>query len=143
MANTVDSTGVSSHSDSTAAYRTTGGRNGLGTAALVLGIFAVITCWTVVGGIVLGLLAVIFGVIGRRRATRVEASNGSAALAGALLGALGLVLTIALVAVGVTFVAHHKKAINNLESCDNHATTASQRNSCNQQFSNSVNNGNG
>ena len=45
-------------------------RNGLGTAALVLGILALVTCWTVIGGVVLGVLAVIFGFIGRGRVKR-------------------------------------------------------------------------
>jgi hypothetical protein len=39
-----------------------------------------------------------------------------------------------LVAVGPTFVFHHKKAINNLENCLNNATSRAQKNSCNQQF---------
>ena len=32
-------------------------RNGLGIAALVLGLLALVLCWTIIGGIVLGLLA--------------------------------------------------------------------------------------
>ena len=51
-------------------------RNGLGTAALVMGILAVFpgTC-TVIFGIVLGIVAVILGFLARGRVTRGEADN--------------------------------------------------------------------
>jgi hypothetical protein len=39
-------------------------RNGLGVAALVVGILALLTSWTVVGGIVLGLAAIVLGAVG-------------------------------------------------------------------------------
>jgi hypothetical protein len=92
----------------------------------------------VVGGIVLGILAVVFGVIGRNRARRSEATNGGVAIAGLVIGAVGLVLAVVLLAAGLTFIDHHHKAINNLQACDKHATTQAQRDQCNQQFSNSV-----
>jgi uncharacterized membrane protein len=116
-----------------------GARNGLGVAALVLGIIALVTCWTVIGGVVLGVLAVVFGAIGRGRANRGEATNGGAAVAGLVTGLLGIVLAVVLVVVGVTFFHHHKKAIHNLEACDKTATTQAQKDKCSQQFSNSVN----
>lgn len=77
-----------------------GTRNGLGVAALVLGILALLGGLFVVGGL-LGLVAIGLGIAGRRRARRGEASNGGMALAGIVLGALGLLLSIA-VAVGVS-----------------------------------------
>jgi hypothetical protein len=116
-------------------------RNGMGTAALVIGIFALILCWTVVGGIVLGLLAIIFGAIGRKRKNRGEATNGGAALAGLILGVVGFVIAVVLVAAGATFFAHHKQDLNNLQSCLNNAQTQSARNQCEQDFSNSVTGG--
>lgn len=67
-------------------------RNGLGVAALVLGILAIVTCFTAVGGVLLGVLAVIFGVVGVRRAGRGAATNRGVALAGTITGALGLIL---------------------------------------------------
>ena len=79
-------------------------RNGLGTAALVLGILSIPAAFTVVGGVLLGLLAIIFGAIGRSRAKRGEATNGGNALAGIITGAVGLVLAIAFVAIGVGFL---------------------------------------
>ncbi|MCW2668461.1 MAG: hypothetical protein JWO27_358 [Frankiales bacterium] len=64
-----------------------GGRNGMGVAALVLGIVGA-TClfWTVIAP----ALGVVFGLVGRRRAKRHEATNGGVALTGAILGGFGL-----------------------------------------------------
>lgn len=66
-------------------------RNGLGTAALVLAIIGLLLCWTVFGGIILGVLAVILGFIGRGRARRGEANNGGVAIAGIVLGFLSII----------------------------------------------------
>jgi hypothetical protein len=78
-------------------------RNGLGTAALVLGILALLLSWTIVGGVVLGLAAVVLGVLGRGRVKRREADNGGSAVAGIVLGLVGLVIAIGLVALGAAF----------------------------------------
>jgi hypothetical protein len=69
-----------------------GPSNGMGTAGLVLGIVAaVVFClWPL--AIVLGILGVIFGVIGRRKARRGEATNPGQALAGIICGAVGIAL---------------------------------------------------
>ena len=77
-------------------------RNGFGVAALVLGVLAVLTAWTVIGGIILGILAVIFGVLGRGRARRGEATNGGMSMAGIVLGAIGTLIAIALIALAVS-----------------------------------------
>ncbi|MFG2311092.1 DUF4190 domain-containing protein [Streptomyces sp. NPDC048566] len=73
--------------------------NGMGTSALVLGIIAsVLFCaWPL--AIVLGILAVVFGVIGRRKARRGEATNPGQALAGIICGSVGIVLGAALMVV--------------------------------------------
>ncbi|MGW1320713.1 DUF4190 domain-containing protein [Streptomyces sp. NPDC002426] len=67
--------------------------NGLGIAAMVLGIIAVVgfCMWGL--GIVLGILALIFGIIGRGRAKRGEATNGGMALAGIILGSVSIVIS--------------------------------------------------
>ena len=80
-------------------------RNGLGVAALVLGVLALLLCWTVVGGVVLGIAAIVLGVLGRGRAKRGEADNGGLAVAGAVLGLLGLLASVALVVAGASFLA--------------------------------------
>ncbi|TGA85261.1 hypothetical protein E4099_31020 [Streptomyces palmae] len=68
--------------------------NGQGTAALVLGIVGAALFFTLVGGVVCGVLAIIFGLLGRGRANRGEATNGGQALAGVILGALAVVASL-------------------------------------------------
>jgi hypothetical protein len=77
-------------------------RNGFGVAALVLGILALLLSWTIIGGVLLGALALIFGVLGRSRAKRGEATNGGVSVAGIVLGIVGVVIAIALIAFGLS-----------------------------------------
>ena len=80
-----------------------GHSNGLGTAALVLGIIAVLTSWFGLGAL-LGIAAIILGALGLGKVKRREASNRGSAIAGIVLGVLGLVLLAGLIAAGVGFV---------------------------------------
>ncbi|MFF4400577.1 DUF4190 domain-containing protein [Streptomyces sp. NPDC001480] len=73
--------------------------NGMGTAALSLGILAAICFCLWPLAILLGVLAVIFGVIGRGKGRRGEATNGGQALAGIICGAAGIVLGLVMIAV--------------------------------------------
>ncbi|ORB30374.1 DUF4190 domain-containing protein [Mycolicibacterium parafortuitum] len=66
-------------------------KNGLGTASLVV---AIISLFTVFGGVVLGVVAVILGFLGRGRVQRGEANNGGIAIAGIVLGAVSIVVSI-------------------------------------------------
>ncbi|MBT2471121.1 DUF4190 domain-containing protein [Streptomyces sp. ISL-66] len=72
--------------------------NGFGITALVLGIIAVVSCY---GGIVFGIPAVIFGVLGRGKAKRGEADNDGMALAGIITGAVGIVVSCLFIAFAV------------------------------------------
>jgi hypothetical protein len=65
---------------------------GMAIAALVLGIAALVLCWTAIGGLLLGLLAVVLGIVALRRARRGVAGGQGRAIAGLVTGALGLVL---------------------------------------------------
>ncbi|WTO68319.1 DUF4190 domain-containing protein [Streptomyces sp. NBC_00209] len=69
--------------------------NEMGIAALVLGIIATAGFCMYGLGIILGVLALIFGIIGRGRAQRGEADNGGVALAGIILGSIGIVVSAA------------------------------------------------
>jgi cobalamin synthase len=69
-------------------------RNGLDVAALVLAIIALVFCWSVVGGVILGLCAVIIGFVARGRVKRREATNGGVAIAGIVLGILAIVVSL-------------------------------------------------
>ena len=81
----------------------------LGTAALVLGLLSLPAVLLLgIGGAILGIPAVILGVMGRNRAKRGEANNAGVATSGVVLGALGIVLgivaIIAFIALGKWFV---------------------------------------
>ncbi|MGV9276578.1 hypothetical protein [Streptomyces griseosporeus] len=68
--------------------------NGIGTAGLVVGIVsaAIFCLWPV--AIVLGVLGIVFGAVGRSRANRGQATNAGQALAGIICGVAGVVLGI-------------------------------------------------
>ncbi|WP_406091988.1 DUF4190 domain-containing protein [Streptomyces sp. NBC_01013] len=72
-----------------------GPANGMGIASLVLGIISVAGFCMYGLGIILGVLALIFGLIGRGRVTKGEANNGGVALAGIILGSIGIVVSAA------------------------------------------------
>ena len=75
-----------------------GPRNGLGIAALVVAIIALIS---VVGGVVLGIVAVVLGFLGWQRAKRGEATNGGVAIAGIVLGILSIIEAIVVIVLSV------------------------------------------
>jgi hypothetical protein len=66
----------------------------MGTAALVFGILALLTCWFPVVGLLLGILAIIFGAVGRGRAKRLQATNKGVATAGLVLGVLSVIVNL-------------------------------------------------
>ncbi|MFE1249883.1 DUF4190 domain-containing protein [Streptomyces sp. NPDC058735] len=69
--------------------------NGMGTTGLVLGIIGVVCSVTFLlwfFGVILGILAIIFGAIGRGKATRGEATNKGAATAGLVCGIIATVI---------------------------------------------------
>lgn len=69
--------------------------NGMGTTGLVLGIIGVVCSVTIfmeILGMILGILAIIFGAIGRGKANRGEATNKGAATAGLVCGIIATVL---------------------------------------------------
>jgi hypothetical protein len=79
-------------------------RNGLGTAALVLGIIGVVLCWVPFTGWALNILAIIFGAVGRKRAVDGLATNKSSAVAGLVLGVVGLGVWIVIIVMFVSAV---------------------------------------
>ncbi|MGW2486532.1 DUF4190 domain-containing protein [Streptomyces sp. NPDC001606] len=72
--------------------------NGMGTASLVLGIISAVgfLLWPV--ALIVGVLAVIFGAVGRAKVTRGEATKPGMALAGMICGGVGFVLAAAFLA---------------------------------------------
>ncbi|KUN96136.1 DUF4190 domain-containing protein [Streptomyces caeruleatus] len=69
--------------------------NGMGTTGLVLGIIGVVCSLTFFlwfFGVILGILGIIFGAIGRGKANRGEATNKGAATAGLVCGIVATVI---------------------------------------------------
>lgn len=79
-------------------------KNGIGTAALVVAIAALFLFWTIFGGFILGILAIILGIVGMSRAKRGEADNRGVALSGVILGALAIVASAAFIVIGFLFL---------------------------------------
>jgi hypothetical protein len=79
-----------------------GPQNGMGVAALVLGIIGIAIC-----PVIFSILAIIFGSIGIQRANRGLATNRGVAVAGLVLGIIGVVLgvIVALLVVATGFLA--------------------------------------
>ncbi len=75
--------------------------NWLGTTALVMAIVGLILCWSVFGGVIFGVMAIIVGVNARGRVRRGEATNGSVATSGIALGVLAVVVSLAVIAIWV------------------------------------------
>lgn len=73
-------------------------KNGLGVASLVV---AIIALFSVVGGVVLGVVAIILGFLGRGRVKRGEANNGGIAIAGIVLGVLSIILSIVVIGIAI------------------------------------------
>ncbi|MTD13010.1 DUF4190 domain-containing protein [Nakamurella sp. YIM 132087] len=92
-------------------------RNGMGTAALVLGIIGIVFDLGAFGmrngsgggailiAGVLQILAIVFGAVGIGRARRGEATNRGAAVAGLVLGIVGLVLVLLLILLLAVFLS--------------------------------------
>ena len=115
-------------------------RNGIGITALVLGIVAVVASITVIGGILLGIIAIVLGFIGRSRAKKGQATNSGVALAGIITGAVGLVLSIVLVVAGAALFFGHGGS--DLVNCINNAHgDQTAINQCNTQYRGKIQNG--
>ncbi|MGP3634721.1 DUF4190 domain-containing protein [Streptomyces sp. 24-1644] len=87
--------------------------NGLGTAAMVLGILAVcLFCLYGIPSLILGVLALIFGILGRKRVARGEADNNGQALTGVILGSIGIALGAAIIGFFIWLFATHSEEFN-------------------------------
>ena len=107
-------------------------RNGFGIAALTLGLIGAVLFWTVIGGLLLGLLAVVFGILGFRRGRRGQATNGTMAMTGAIIGALALIASGVIVAVGASLL--NSGEFSSLKDCLEHAGTQSEQKQCQRDF---------
>lgn len=90
--------------------------NGLGIASLVLGIVGTLLSETVVLGLLFGAIALVFGLIGRGRVGRGAATNGRQALAGVILGAAAILLSLACAAL-IVFALLHEGCTSEGSTC--------------------------
>jgi hypothetical protein len=105
-----------------------GPRNGFGVTALTCGIigvlFGLLPVTFALAGL-LGVIALVFGVLGGLRARRREATNGPLAVIGAVLGAgalvlsvVGLVILLSHVRHGIDRVGHYFTCVQNVAPDD-------------------------
>lgn len=97
--------------------------NGLGTAALVLGIISIVGFCMYGVNIILGILALIFGIIGLGRAKRGEATNRGMALAGIITGSVGIVIGAVLLGFIIWAVANGDSSFEESYEDDPFATS--------------------
>lgn len=106
-------------------------RNGLGTAALVLGLLS-LPLGLVLVGLVPAALALVLGFQGRRRARRGEAGNQAAATAGMALGAVGLVVGALVLVVAVRVATQPQ--YEPFRQCTQGAQTSAERDACSREL---------
>jgi hypothetical protein len=85
-------------------------------AALVCGIVGLVLFFSVWGGIILGVLAVVFGAVGRSKAKQ-GAPNGGLAIAGLVLGILALVSSFLFLALVVSVAEDTQDLFDEIEFC--------------------------
>jgi Protein of unknown function (DUF2510) len=98
--------------------------NGIATAALVLGIIAVLVGFTIIGFFIafpVAVLALVLGLVGRNRARQLPGQHGHGrAIGGVALGATGLVLSVVGFIVVVAVIHHSAHTIDATLDAPNH-----------------------
>jgi hypothetical protein len=107
--------------------------NGMAVAALVLGIVACVLFWTVFGGIVLGVVAIVLGIVGARRARGGRAPRRGMAVVGIVLGAVGLIAGGLILALGVSIL--NSDGFKSYSDCLQHAHGQAEQQKCADDFS--------
>jgi hypothetical protein len=114
-------------------------KNGVGIAALILGILSILAFWTFGFGIFLGIIAVVLGVLGRGRVKRREATNGGVATTGLVLGVLGIIGGAVFIA--LTVWVFNEVGVGDLATCLSDAGgDATRVEQCQQQFTDNLEN---
>jgi hypothetical protein len=116
-------------------------RNGLGVAALVLGVASLVAALSFVLfplGLLGGLVAVILGAIALSRGRTSGATNTGQAWAGTICGVLALVTGIVFAVRVGTFVEHNSGAFTSFDNCIAKAGNRAAVSACIQHFANSV-----
>jgi Domain of unknown function (DUF4190) len=123
---------------------TSSGRNGMGTAALVVGVVALVLAALLIFfpiAFILGILAVIFGALGIRRADRGEANNKGHAIAGLVCGALAFLLAVSIGVRLGTFINDHSGDFRSFWTCITSAPTESEQQGCGERLARQLDEG--
>jgi hypothetical protein len=112
-------------------------RNGIGAAALVVGVVSLVLAVLVIFfplAAILGIVALILGIVGMRRASRGEATNRGQAVAGVVTGVLGLIVAIVIgVRIG-TFINDHQGDFRDFWTCITSAPTEQEQEECGREL---------
>jgi hypothetical protein len=118
-------------------YPTARRRNGMGTAALVLGVVGLVLVLLLLFspiGAFLGLLAVLFGILGIIRVNRGEADNRGQAVAGLVTGGIALLVGVFFtISIGVWF-STHVNDFNRFGQCIEDAAGPDDREQCGREL---------
>jgi uncharacterized membrane protein HdeD (DUF308 family) len=112
-------------------------RNGVGAAALVVGVVSLVLAILVIFfpfAAVLGIVAVILGLVGMGRASRGEATNRGQAVGGLVTGVLGLLLAIVIGVRLGTFITDHQGDFRKFWTCITSAPTEQEQKSCGREL---------
>jgi hypothetical protein len=104
-------------------------------ASLVLGIIGVVSFFFFVGGLI-GIVALVLGIVAIQRARKGQAGGKSMAIAGTILGGTAIVITtIYAIALGAFFVKFGSQ-FSNYRDCLRHATSSQEVRDCQTRFQN-------
>lgn len=111
--------------------------NALGAASVILGLIGIVLSFAIVG-LLPGVVAIVFGLTGRGRVKRGEATNRRQATTGLVLGTIAVAVALSSVVATIVFVNSHRTQINQKNAClrDAHSTAARQL--CEKQFQDSI-----
>src|ERR1700712_4578297 len=116
-------------------------RNTAGRVAAVFGVLALICAigfllfFPIPLAIVLGIFAILLGMVGRNRVRRGSATNWVGATAGLITGLLSLLLLVGIGIAAATFWDHNSSKVKNLGQCVQQAGTDSKKlQDCQDQF---------
>jgi amino acid transporter len=89
-------------------------------------------------GILLGVVAVVLGVLGRKKAARREATNGGQATAGMVLGIVAIVVGALVGILLGSLIASNSEEISDLADCLSDASSTAEQDECRERFESEV-----
>lgn len=96
----------------------TNDKKGFAIAALVLGILAIVLCCIWYVSIICGILALIFGIIGRK------SSKKGMSIAGIVTGVIGIIITIVLyVGIVLLGLGIYNSALDSIDTLDDYSSS--------------------